>query len=382
MELSEDLFASQFFDAQFFDSQLPALQALGFSLQHHLPALQAMDLPAGDKPAQPWRLIELQRDGHARLQSPAGLRAARVLPGLIQVLHAQGEQLAVGDWLLARENAQGELWAEARLPPFNSLSRRDPEGFRQALVNNVDLALLVMGLDHDFKLARLDRYLVLTHAAELPALLVLSKADLCPDLERRLAEVRAHLGRQLGSSVLEVLALDGRPESCRAALHPWLGRGQTLVLLGSSGAGKSTLSNALCAEDGRQQLTGAVRLDDSRGRHTTTTRSLRASVAGACIIDTPGLRSLQLDADVAAVRAAFDDVSELAQHCRFRNCSHSGEPGCAVVDQLSAARVKSFHKLQREAERDQQGPLDRRHQLSQWKAMVQSSRMATKLKRG
>lgn len=366
------------FNSDFESQQLPALQSLGFSLQHHLPALRALGPEAAG--AAPWRLVELQRDGHGRLESPQGLRAARALPSLIQALHAQGESLAVGDWLLARENAQGELWAEARLPPFHALSRRDPQGRRQALVHNVDLALLVMGLDHDFKLARLDRYLVLTRAAELPALLVLSKADLCPDLEAKLAQVRAHLGRQLGTAVLDVLALDGQPDSCRAALQPWLGRGQTLVLLGSSGAGKSTLSNALC--EGAQQAVGAVRLDDSRGRHTTTTRSLRPCVAGACIIDTPGLRGLQLDADVATVRAAFDDVSELAQGCRFRNCSHSGEPGCAVRDQLSAGRMKSFHKLQREAERENQGPLERRQQLSQWKAMVSSSRAATKLKRG
>jgi ribosome biogenesis GTPase len=288
------------------------------------------------------------------------------LPALQQSLHETDECLAVGDWVLARRNSLGETWVHERLAPLNSLVRRDPEGRRQTLVSNVDLALLVMGLDHDFNLARLDRYLVLTRGAGVPALVVLSKADLCADTEARVAQVRAHLA-QSSAAMLDVLAVDATKPASLAGLTPWLELGQTLVLLGSSGAGKSTLTNSLC--QGARQDVGGVRLDDSRGRHTTTSRSLQRCAGGACIIDTPGLRGLQLDADEATLRLAFDDVTTLAQGCRFRNCSHQSEPGCAVREGLNPTRLKSFQKLQREAAREPMNPQFRREQMAKWKAM-------------
>ncbi len=356
---------------------LHAFRALGLNPSAMWPSLSTLDWR---DQAQLWRVTELHRDrlGLQNCDSPSA-SPARLLPALQQSLAAQGESLAVGDWVLARRNALGEIWVHARAAPLNSLSRRDPEGRRQALVSNVDLALLLMGLDHDFKLARLDRYLVLAHAAGVPALVVLSKADQCPDVGARMAQVRAHLAGS-PAAVLEVLALDGTAPGSREALAPWLGLGQTVVMLGSSGAGKSTLCNTLSAS--AQQQVGDVRLDDSRGRHTTTARSLQRCIGGACIIDTPGLRSLQLDADAATVRAAFDDVQSLAQACRFRNCAHQGEPGCAVQAGLNAQRLKSFHKLQREAQREQMTPLDWREALAQRKSIARASRAVIKSKRG
>ncbi|MCV2349683.1 ribosome small subunit-dependent GTPase A [Paucibacter sp. Y2R2-4] len=356
---------------------LQPFRTLGLNPSALWPALSQLDW---SDDAQLWRITELHRDrlGLQNCMSNATLNA-RVLPAMNQALASQGESLAVGDWVLARRNALNELWVHARAAPLNTLNRRDPEGRRQALVSNVDLALLVMGLDHDFKLARLDRYLVLTHSAGVPALVVLTKADQCPDVPTRIAQVRAHLAGSPGA-VLEVLALDGTAPSSRQALLPWLGLGQTLVMLGSSGAGKSTLSNTLSQT--AQQQVGGVRLDDSRGRHTTTARSLQRCVGGACIIDTPGLRSLQLDADEAAVLRAFDDVQSLAQACRFRNCAHQGEPGCAVQAGLNAQRLKSFHKLQREASREQMTHLDRQEALAKWKTIARASRAVIKSKRG
>jgi ribosome biogenesis GTPase len=236
-----------------------------------------------------------------------------------------------------------------------------------------------MGLDHDFKLPRLDRYLVLVRGAGVPAVVVLSKSDLCRDVGARLGEVREHLALSR-SAVLEVLAVDGTQADTRARLKPWLGLGQTLVLLGSSGAGKSTLTNTLCGSP--LQATGGVREDDSRGRHTTTVRSLHRTAEGACIIDTPGLRSLQLDASEAELKLAFDDVLGLAGDCRFRNCSHGDEPGCAVRAALPPARLKSYLKLQREAERDSLGPLERRARLNEWKARGRAAQVHTRSKRG
>ncbi|QPF72808.1 ribosome small subunit-dependent GTPase A [Roseateles sp. DAIF2] len=356
---------------------IEALRTLGLNLSL-LPQLAGLESAPDERL---WRVTEVQRD-RLNLQAPHAACRARLLPALQQRLFAAGEQLAVGDWVLARTDAAGATWVGQRLTPLNLLSRRDPEGQRQALVSNVDTALLVMGLDHDFKLARLDRYLVLTRAAGVATVIVLSKADLCRDVEARLADVEDHLAhsRRHDGGAISVLAVDGtQAEATRARLAPWLGRGQTLVLLGSSGAGKSTLTNALCGAT--LQSTGAVREDDSRGRHTTTVRTLHRTPDGACIIDTPGLRGLQLDASSAELDAAFDDVATLARACRFRNCSHNEEPGCAVRAALAPARLKSYQKLQREARREDMGLLERRAQLQQWKARSRAAHAHIRSKR-
>ncbi|MGN6827643.1 ribosome small subunit-dependent GTPase A [Paucibacter sp. M5-1] len=353
---------------------IEALRPLGLNLSL-LPQVAQLDWR---QDATLWRITEVQRD-QLGLQSDQGACRARALPALQQALFADSRQLAVGDWVLARRNALGETWVHELLPPLNSLSRRDPNGQRQALVSNVDTALLVMGLDHDFNLARLDRYLVLVRGSGVPALVVLSKADLCRDVAARVAELREHLALSR-NAVMEVLAVDGTQADTRAQLAPWLGLGQTLVLLGSSGAGKSTLTNTLC--EAALQDTGGVRQDDSRGRHTTTVRSLHRTADGACIIDTPGLRGLQLDASAAELDQAFDDVLGLARHCRFRNCTHGDEPGCAVRAALPPARLKSYQKLQREAGRDSMGPLERRARLSEWKARGRAAHAHIRSKRG
>jgi len=353
---------------------IEALRPLGLSLSL-LPQLAQLDWRDN---ATLCRITEVQRD-QLGLQSDQGPCRARALPALQQALFADSRQLAVGDWVLARHNALGEAWVHQLLPPLNSLSRRDPSGQRQSLVSNVDTALLVMGLDHDFNLARLDRYLVLVRGSGVPAVIVLSKADLCRDVAARLHEVRAHLALSR-NAVMEVLAVDGTRADTRTQLRPWLGLGQTLVLLGSSGAGKSTLTNTLC--EAALQVTGDVRQDDSRGRHTTSVRSLHRTAEGACIIDTPGLRGLQLDASAAELDQAFDDVVDLARDCRFRNCSHHDEPGCAVRAALPPARLKSYHKLQREAGRDGMGPLERRARLNEWKARGREVRVHMRSKRG
>ena len=348
---------------------LPALRKLG--LNNSLLA-RLIDMPetTGTWPA---RITEVQRE-RCTLLDGQGSRSGRVLPELQRELFARGESLAVGDWVLAAEDG----WILQRVPPLNVLSRRSPEGHWQPLVANVDTALLVMGLDHDFKLARLDRYLLLTRAAGVAAVVALTKADLHADSSaQRLAELRQHLAH---SAALEVLAVDATQAATRERLAPWLAEGQTLVLLGSSGAGKSTLTNTLCGS--ALQATGAVREDDSRGRHTTTVRTLYRTPEGACIIDTPGLRGLQLDADEAALAAGFDDVARLAAQCRFRNCTHGDEPGCAVREHLSPQRLQSYHKLQREARHAQQDPRLRQQLLAEWKRRSRAARERIASKQG
>jgi ribosome biogenesis GTPase len=327
----------------------------------------------------PMRVIEIRRDAVC-VHDGTHERMAIVPPTIAQAL--ADDSLAVGDWVLVDQPAPGLWRVVERVAPLTQIARRTNDGRgaakRQVLVANVDTALLVMGLDRDFNARRLERYLALAHLSNVPAVLVLTKADTVEPalLQRRIDEARESL-----PSGTPLFALDTRAPAAATCLAPWLGRGQTVVLLGSSGAGKSTLTNTVCGDD--LQDTGGVRLDDGRGRHTTTTRTLRFASAGGCVIDTPGLRALRLDVDDAAELAGvFDDVSTLALHCRFRDCRHQSEPGCAVRDGLSPDRVRNFHKLQREARRDSLNALERRDQRTAWKARGREAAIRSRAKRG
>jgi ribosome biogenesis GTPase / thiamine phosphate phosphatase len=281
--------------------------------------------------------------------------------------------------VLACRNPLSEWWVEARVPPANQLARRLHDGrdkvTRAVIVSNVDMALLVMGLDHDFSLRRLERFVALAQMAGVAPLAVLTKADLCADPAHRLAQVQRLLPPGAAAVAVNALA-----DETRAVLSPWIQPGNTLVLLGSSGTGKSTLTNTLSGAT--VAATGANRTDDSRGRHTTTARSLHVTPQGACIIDTPGLRTLRLDGDASELGAAFADIAQLAGACRFRDCRHDGEPGCAVQGQVGPERLKNFNKLLREARRDTLTALERKTQIQQWKSRSRNARLRMDAKRG
>jgi ribosome biogenesis GTPase / thiamine phosphate phosphatase len=359
----------------FDSSTLPRLRGIGLA-----PALvQPLALLMADfEDTTPMRVAEVQREG-LLLHDGAAAHEARQLPALRNTLEAEGDALAVGDWVLAQRNAFGEWWVCVRLPPLNQLARRLHDGrdkvTRAVIVSNIDTVLVVMGLDHDFNLRRLERYVALVRMAGVGAVVVLSKRDLCADADTRVAEVQAVLPADVVA--VAVNALGDEP---RMALAPWLSVGQTLVLLGSSGAGKSTLTNALLGHE--TQLTGANRDGDNRGRHTTTVRSLHAMPGGACIIDTPGLRTLRLDGEAQDLAAAFGDIATLAAQCRFRDCRHADEPGCAVREGIGAERLRNYHKLQREARRDTLTALERKAQVQVWKARGRSAQIRMKAKRG
>ncbi len=353
---------------------LPRLRAIGLT-----PALlQQLALMNPAPGLWPMRVTEVQRDA-LHLHDGHADHPARALPALLQQLMLQGDGLAVGDWVLARANDYGQWWAHERLPPQTQIARRVHDGrdkvARTVIVANVDTALLVMGLDLDFSLRRLERYLALTRLSGVQAVVVLSKADLCPDVPARLVAVQALL-----PAGTPALALDGRGEAPRQQLQPWLQEGRTLVLLGSSGAGKSTLTNALLAQP--VQAIGGTRLGDGRGRHTTTARSLHRTPEGACVIDTPGLRTLRLDSEAGDVSTVFDDIAQLATACRFRDCRHDDEPGCAVRDAVAPERLRNFQKLLRESQRDAQTALQRREQLSVWKTRARALRALDRARRG
>lgn len=342
--------------------------------------LAALGAAGDDDPGALMRVTEVQREG-AALHDGQYEHAARQLPALRAALAAGGDALAVGDWVLARRNALGEWWVHERVPPLNQLARRLHDGRdkveRVVIVSNVDTALLVMGVTEDFSLRRLERYVALVRLAGVGAVVVLSKRDLAvPALvEGRLTQVRALLPADV-----EAVAVDATGHEPRQALAPWLDAGRTLVMLGTSGAGKSTLTNALLGD--AVQDTGGNRRGDGRGRHTTTSRSLHVVPGGACIIDTPGLRTLRLDGDEQRLGAVFEDIAALAPRCRFRDCRHEDEPGCAVRDGVAAERLRNFHKLQREAARDTLSALQRKAQVSQWKARSKAARARLQAKRG
>lgn len=291
------------------------------------------------------RVVE-HHGSHSIIHTGADSHEARSMPALSRL-----SQIVVGDWVLATADAHAEWWIRERLTPYTAFHRIDPAGARQALVTNVDSALLVMGLDGDFNLRRLERYIALTKSAGALAVVVLTKADLCTELEMRLES----LAERLPSSI-ERYAVNAMDPTALGCLVPHLGRGQTAVLLGSSGAGKSTLTNTLTRS--LIQETRSVRASDGRGRHTTTSRHLHPLPWGGCIIDTPGLRCLRLDVDKLSLDAAFDDISALAAGCRFRDCAHNHEPGCAVRG-ISPDRLANYHKLCREISRGHADPLAR-----------------------
>lgn len=308
------------------------------------------------------RVTEVQRDW-LTVHDGASEHAARSL--------GAGEPLAVGDWVLVQIHTNGEYWLSARVPPVTHLARRSSTGRRQSLASNIDTALLVMGLDHDFNLRRMERYIALVRTAGIDAVAVLTKADTAGDVGARMQELRDRLPAGIPAFAINAHAPGG-------VLKPWLGAGQTLVLLGTSGAGKSTLTNALT---GSGQQTGGVRQADSRGRHTTTSRSLHLCPGGASIIDTPGLRTWSPDADEEAIAASFEDIDALAAQCQFRDCHHGEEPGCAVRDAVDSDRLRNYHKLLREARRSQQTPLDRIAERSRWKTLMKEAGMRGKQKR-
>jgi ribosome biogenesis GTPase len=272
--------------------------------------------------------------------------------------------------------------------PLSVLARRQHDGnrlVRRVLVANVDTVLLVMGLDGDWNLRRLERFWTLARGTGLPAVVVLTKADLFDTaaVAHRIREVHALMPDA------PVRAVDARGPQAREALVPWLRPGHTLVALGSSGTGKSTLTNALAetladacpavappGDPPQRQATGATRTGDDRGRHTTTVRSLHRLPGGACLIDTPGVRTLRLESDDDTLAAGFDDIARLAPSCRFRDCRHEGEPGCAVRDGVDPARLRNFHKLQRESRRDSLTLLERQALHATWRARSKASRAA------
>lgn len=359
-----------------FDTDLAPLRAIGLSplLWQRAQAVRAAE-PAL-RPLPLARVTEVQRDG-LRLHDGRAPSSAACGPALRRRLLDDGRPLTVGDWVW--HDRAGHV--VDLLPDANLLVRRDAHARRHVLVANVDTVLVVMGLDGDFNPRRLERYLALVQGQDLPALVVLTKVDLAGTAAAAAALVALH--RRLPpmpERLLDVLAVDATDPATADRLAPWLTAGRTLVLLGSSGAGKSTLANTLLGAARRD--TGAVRRRDDRGQHTTTVRSLLPLPGGACLIDTPGLRALQPDLGPERLAASFDDVQRLALLCRFRDCAHASEPGCAVRAGVDPDRLRNYGQLLREAGRDALSPLQRRERIARWRTRDRDGALRARLKRG
>lgn len=263
--------------------------------------------------------------------------------------------LTVGDWVLV-DAEQSQI--TTRLQPFALFQRRaaGTAADIQAIAANVDTLFIVTSANRDFNVARLERYLAIAHDAGAYPVIVITKNDLADSPQ----DFVAAAGKLSAGILVEVL--DARDPDQVAVLRAWCGEGQTVALLGSSGVGKSTIINTLSGSD---QGTSAVREDDQRGRHTTTSRTMHLLPDGGWLIDTPGMRELQLVDVGDALDDVFSDVAALAGQCRFTDCGHDTEPDCAVQaaiadDVLDPERLRRYQKLQSEDRRNSESIAERR----------------------
>lgn len=314
-----------------------------------------------------------------RVGTESGELLARVSGRLRHRAESRPDFPAVGDWVVVEPVADSDARIHAVLPRFSRFSRRvaGDTTEEQIVAANIDVVFLVGGLDGDFNPRRIERYLVVAWESGACPVIVLNKADLVTDPARHVAEV------QSVAPDVEVHAVSARQPETIEVLRRYVTAGRTAALLGSSGTGKSTIVNRLVGHD--LLRTQDVRITDSRGRHTSTARQMVVLAGGGILIDTPGMRELQLWDSGEALGDAFADIEALAAACRFRDCRHLQEPGCAVRaalagGDLSAIRLDSYHKL--DAERTHQAKqLDARALLEdKRRAKVQGKALQKHLK--
>ncbi|WP_166417859.1 ribosome small subunit-dependent GTPase A [Cochlodiniinecator piscidefendens] len=275
---------------------------------------------------QPVRVMEVHRNGMRVL--------GKSLSGSYRNLHSQdgdSHKLAVvGDWVLMG----GDDMLPLRVLKRKSLFKRRAPGkghAQQLIASNVETAFIVSSCNQDFNVARLERYLAMVHEAGSTPVIILTKADLTDDIETFQAQAQSMAPK------LSVLVLNAKGSDVRELLSPWCQAGQTIAFLGSSGVGKSTLVNAV---SGTQKAeTQDIREDDAKGRHTTTRREIYQIDSGCLVLDTPGMRELQLTEAAFGVSEVFADISILAADCKFNDCKHDKEPGCAIQSALEAGEI-------------------------------------------
>ena len=299
------------------------MAALGWSAQFSDQVIEPDVFPA--------RVTAVHR---ARIEALAEVGAVDLIPAST----LSTATVAVGDWVVVRDRVA------LRVLDRHSLVARKAAGSgvaRQVIAANLDALFIVSSCNADFNAGRMERFLVLAASAGVEPVVVLTKADTAADPHDFMAQAQAL------KSGLAVVLMDAKRGDVRALLAPWCGPGQTVALLGSSGVGKTTIANALT---GGAAAVQEVRDDDAKGRHTTTGRYLVAMTNGGWLIDTPGMREVQLSDAYDGIGLFFDDLTALSLTCKFRNCRHAGEPGCAVQGAIAAgdldpARLIRWQKL-------------------------------------
>jgi ribosome biogenesis GTPase len=282
------------------------------------------------------------------LYTKAGEIKADISGKMIYHADSRADFPAVGDWVVFRlQEDKSKAIIHAVLPRKSKFSRKVPGSSieEQIVATNIDTVMLVSGLDNDFNVRRIERYLVMVSASGANCVIVLNKADLCADLESRLAEVK-----RIAPNV-PVIPVSAKDDEHLTALDSYIKKGETVALLGSSGVGKSTITNHLIGVE--RQKVQEVRTGDDRGRHTTTKRELIVLPDGGLIIDTPGMRELQLWVSEEGLENSFEDIDALTAQCFYSNCEHKGTRGCAIEaaladGSLDLERWENHNKLRKE----------------------------------
>lgn len=305
------------------------LKLLGWS--PHFARQVSLD-PDGDPPSHPVRVSAVHR---SRLDGLSANGTESLSPT------AAAGMYAVGDWVIATGAAASEP-----LERTTEITRRaaGEDSKPQLIAANVDTLGIVTSCNADFNVARLERYLAMCAASGCLPLVILTKADMCDDPDAYVKQA------QKLSPLLIAIAIDATDDEDVKRVNPWCSNGQTLALVGSSGVGKTTIQNRLTDVI---DATQGVRVGDVKGRHTTTNRNLRATISGGWLIDTPGMRELRLVDAEAGVEEVFGDITELAAACKFNDCAHVTEPGCAIraavgAGDLDADRLERWRKLEKE----------------------------------
>lgn len=340
--------------------------------------------PLKDKGFEPARVVRQERDQFQLLSAHGPL--VGVLPGRFREAgSSKFERPVTGDWVAIRRlPEEGRAIIEEMLPRRTELARQSAgeKTEKQVMGANVDVVFIVMAADHDFNLNRLERYLAMVWESGAEPVVLLNKIDLAEDPEGLAAAIEEVA---IGADVHAIAALDGKGlEALAGHLEP----GKTVACVGMSGVGKSTLINALWGEE--KLATAEVRESDRRGKHTTTQRELVQLPSGVLMMDTPGIRELGAwvsgsGDDEGGLGHAFEDIEELAAECKFRDCAHESEPGCAVraaikAGEITEAHLKNYQKLEREAvvQAAKQDKALAAEQKRKWKAFGKMARQNTK----